>query len=147
MYRVNLISQLIYMAVAILLIVWLIPVYCPPWPGYGIPASFFPNVLSWTILILSCFQFVRILIKKTGQSTPNPLTFNKFIRFCGFIGVLSAGWFLISLIGFIIGGIAVLSSLQLLMGEFRPVRILLVSCITVPILYFALTYGLHIVLP
>lgn len=147
MYKVNIITQLFFICLAIALIFWIIPNQCPPYPGYGVPATLFPNIMAWTILALSSIRLVIVLVEKIGIDQDTWLTWNVFLRFCAIVGVLLGGWFLMKITGFIIGGFIVLAALQLFMGQKRPWIILSVAVVTPCFLYVALKYGLNVLLP
>lgn len=147
MFKVNLTAQLVCIATSLALLLWVIPNFTPPYPGYGIPSTLFPNILAAIILICSCINCLRVIVKKAGQGQKSELSWAVARKFIIFLLPVIAAMPLMSLLGFIPGGVIVIISLQLLLGECSVLRLILVPAITVTLLYLAFWHGLRILLP
>lgn len=137
-------------------IVWLIPAYCPPFSGFGMPPSALPYTLCAVMMIFSLPIIIRSALgrkslfdkKKAEEKHPeNPIPAAKWIHLILFTVVLSPTMLLMHYIGFIPAGIIILSILQVLCGNLNPLRIGLTSVITVCLAWACMTYVLAVPMP
>lgn len=140
---------------SVVFLVWLIPAYTPPYPGYGVPAHFTPNIAVSIILILSILALVRNLVAHLSRKiqlaedvgctqTRGPVQWRHLALFmvpC--VLVMPA----MQLVGFIPAGIAFMLLIQYLCGQRRPVIAVVVAVVTVGVLYAAMRYGLGVPMP
>ncbi len=141
---------------SILCMVWLIPAYCPPFSGFGMPPSALPYTLCVIMIIFSIPIMLRTYLGRKSifrkdsvdeDKRPNPLTLPNWVHLVLFSAVFFATMPLMQLIGFIPGGIVVLVMLQLLCGNLNPVRIAMVSVCTTVIVWLCMTYILAVPMP
>ena len=147
MYKVSIVALAFCVITSLLMIVWIIPSYAPPYPGYGIAASTIPYILSITILILAAYNLVITLIRKTGKGRPTEMTSRAFVKLLLFAIPLFLTMPAMELFGFIPVGIVLMGLLMVLMDERRPLYILITAVTTTAVLYVAFWYGLRVLLP
>lgn len=150
-------DNLIYSCIAVgsvVFLLWIIPAYTPPYPGYGVSASLLPNVVVGTILMLSVLALVRNLLAKptnpeksrSGDTSPvdNRVHLWHLARFmlpCVLL-LPAMEW-----VGFIPAGLVFVLVLQYLCGQRKPVPAVLVAVGLVGIFYVAMRYGLGVPMP
>lgn len=137
---------------SIALLVWIIPEYCPPWPGYGMRSTFMPNIIGCFILCLSLLGLLRNILKKikrpektqAGESRRGIPGLQFMILF-----ILPCIFFMpaISLIGFIPAGIIFMSLIQLLSGQKKVIPFILVATLPVLLFWVVMRYALGAPMP
>lgn len=151
-------ENLVYGGIAlgsVVFLLWVIPAYSPPYPGYGVSASLLPNLTIGTILALSVLALVRNLLaysverSKGSAVTEKTRTEDKvhlwhltrFMIPCALL-MPAVKW-----VGFIPAGVVFMLAIQYLCGQRRPVTLVLVAACTVGVLYVAMRYGLSVPMP
>lgn len=138
-------------------LLWIIPAYSPPYPGYGVSASLLPNVTVGSILVLSVLALVRntlsyLLVKpkkkeesQAGNTRPVDKVqlwhLTRFMLPCVLL-MPAMQW-----LGFIPAGLGFMLVIQYLCGQRKPVPAVLVAVGLVGILYAAMRYGLGVPMP
>ncbi len=140
---------------SVVFLLWVIPTYTPPYPGYGVPASLVPNVAVGVILGLSVLALLRDLAAFLAERSKGPKPPEKiapgdkvhlghFLLFMVPCALLMSG---MQWIGFIPAGIAFMLLIQYLCGQRKPITALIVTVVTVGGLYGAMRYGLSVPMP
>lgn len=133
-----------------LLLVWLIPAYSPEYPGYGVAASFVPNVAAGVILILALIGLARALFllrtRKDAEAESTAMHVG-WLHLTKFFIPCAALMPAMHSLGFIPAGIVFMGIMQLLCGQRRPLPFVLVALIPVLVVYALMRYGLGIPLP
>lgn len=156
-------ENLVYGGVALgslVFLIWIIPTFTPPYPGYGVSSALLPNVAFGIILALSVLSLVRDLLAYRAEKSEEPATPEQ-----GQSGDISHEdrvhlWHLarfmipcvllmpaMQLVGFIPGGLLFMLLIQYLCGQRKPVTLVLVAVLTVGLMYVAMRYGLGIPMP
>jgi hypothetical protein len=157
---------LIYIALvlgSLIFLVWVIPAYSPPYPGYGARASLVPNVAVSIILVLSALALVRIASayflgkglgpeeseypaegRSDGFSQIGRMDVWHLIRFA-----LACGLFVPAMvwIGYVPAAIIFMLVIQYLCGRREIVPAAATALVMVFLLYVAMRYGLGVTLP
>lgn len=138
-----------------ILLVWVIPEWCPPWPGYGMKPTLMPNIAGAFILALSLFGLIRACL--TGKRQPQPIqdepakTQRKEMPGWAFLVmfILPCACFMpaVSLIGFIPAGIIFMVVIQLLCGQRKAMPFILVCTLPILLFWLIMRYGLGAPLP
>ena len=147
MYRVNICAYLFLMLFCLICFTYVIPVWTPPYPGYGVPASYVPSVLCGVIAALSALGLLITIIKKTGKDQRSGLTLKNFGKFLLLLLPIAVSMPLMQTLSFFPGSVIVIAALQFLAGERSWKRLIFVSLATAIIAYAGLWYGLHLPLP
>jgi len=142
---------------SVILLLWVIPAYTPPYPGYGVHASLLPNVAVGIILAISVVALaynilLPLLAKSTipeeSQSGDNSQEdrvhlwhLARFMIPCMLL-MPAMKW-----AGFIPAGLVFMLVIQYLCGQRKPVPAALVTVGTVGVLYIAMRYGLSVPMP
>jgi hypothetical protein len=146
--RTDIISAAILLASGLLTVFVVIPLQTTEGEKYGLPPAFFPTSSMAAMTALSALLLLKGLFQsKRYSDTSAPLSKRSWLN----IGSLSALLFLclevMKLLGFIVGGILLVASFMVYMGERRVLTISLVS-ITIPVfIYIVLWKLLRILLP
>lgn len=150
-------DNLIYGGIVLFCVVfllWVIPAYTPAYPGYGIPASLVPNVVVGIILVISVLELVRNLLVYLAKKPISPeegeipeedkvhLWHLALFMIPGFLLMPAMKW-----VGFIPAGAVFLLVVQYICGQRKPVPLVLVTVLTVGILYAVMRYVLSVPMP
>ncbi len=148
---------------SVVLFVWVIPAYTPPWPGYGASPALVPNVAAAIMLIMAALAIVRTLVagrKGTrlltedsvypeeeggaGFTQAGRLDILHLTRF-----IVPAALFVVGIhtVGYIPSALGFMLLLQFLVGSRNPVRILVLSVVAVAFMYAAMRYGFGVPIP
>jgi len=154
--RENLVSGGIALG-SLVFLLWVIPTFTPPYPGYGVSSALLPDVAFGSILALSLLSlglniFSHFKSKSTkpeaGQSgdVPSGGRVHLWHLVCFMIPCIllmpAMKW-----IGFIPGGLLFMLLIQYLCGQRRPVTMAIAAAGTVGFLYAVMRYGLSIPMP
>ncbi|WP_081475891.1 tripartite tricarboxylate transporter TctB family protein [Pseudodesulfovibrio mercurii] len=148
-YRANVISYIFCIIFSLVFLLCLIQRQCPVWPGFGIPATYFPTLLCSVILICSTVALCKTIFDKYKLKVVDSIKIDKSL-FWGLLKytiAITACMPLICYFGFIIGGFISMVIFQYLIGSRKIVQIVCISIITVLVQYAAFWYGLKIILP
>lgn len=136
----------------VLLLVWIIPTWSPPWPGYGMPPSLVPNVAAGFLLVLALWGLGRtwLLLRKseggtappkvgpTSEKRPDWLHLLLFVVPCAFL--MPA----MSAVGFMPAGIGFMLLVQWLCGQRKVVPLLLVGALPVLAIWALMRFALGV---
>lgn len=138
----------------ILLLVWIIPAWSPPWPGYGMPPSLVPNVAAGFLLALALWGLGRswLVLRKAGggaaapqaapaKKRPDWLNLLLFVTPCAFL--MPA----MSALGFLPAGIGFMFLIQWLCGQRKPVPFVLVGTLPVLAIWALMRFALGVPMP
>jgi hypothetical protein len=147
---------------SVIFLLWIIPAYSPPHPGYGAHASLVPNASVGIMLVLSVLALVRNgLAYFSGKAiSPEESEYSED----GSGGFSQLGridwWHLVRFVipcvlfvpamdwvGYIPTGIAFMLVIQYLCGRREPVPAVAVALGAVFFMYVAMRYGLGVSLP
>ncbi|RJQ59695.1 MAG: tripartite tricarboxylate transporter TctB family protein [Desulfobacteraceae bacterium] len=153
-------DNLIYGSIAfgsVVFLLWIIPAYTPPYPGYGVSASLLPNVTVGFILVLSVLalarNFLPYLLSKPvipaespseHSSEANRVNLWHLVRFMLPCVLLMPA---MTWIGFIPAGVVFMLVIQYLCGQRKPVTMAIVALGTVFFVYGIMRYGLGAPMP
>lgn len=142
---------------SVVFLLWIIPTYTPPYPGYGVRASLVPNVVVGIILVISVASLVSNILAylsakptspEEGRSGDNSqvdrVHLGHLARFMIPCLLLMPA---IQWVGFIPAGIVFMLALQYFCGQRKPVTMALVTVGTVGFLYVTMRYGLSVPMP
>jgi len=154
--RENLVSGGVALG-SLVFLIWIIPTFTPPYPGYGVSSALLPNVAFGIILALSLLSlghniFSHYRAKSTNSEEGQPGDIRPEDRAhlwhltCFMIPCVllmpAMQW-----VGFIPGGLLFMLLIQYLCGQRKPVTLVLVAVLTVGLIYAAMRYGLGIPMP
>lgn len=146
-------------------LVWVIPAYTPPYPGYGASPALVPNVAVGVMLVMALLALLRnVLVIGWGRQIAveegeypgeggsqgsgftqvgrvNLLHLLRFMIPCGLL-VPAMGW-----IGFVPTGLVFMLVIQFIVGRRKPVPAILVAATTVAVIYAAMRYGFNVPIP
>jgi hypothetical protein len=134
---------------------WAIPTYTPEYPGYGVPAHLLPNITVSIMLVLSVSELLRLFLvyraeKQKGQVTREEIPAKEKINLWHLIKFLIPSALLMPAVewmGFIPAGILFMLVMQYLCRQRNPVIMILVTVVTVGIVYSGMRYGLQVPFP
>ena len=154
--RDNLISGGIALG-SVVFLLWIIPAYTPPYPGYGVSASLLPNVVVGIILALSVLSLARNMAaylsaksKKPEESESGDTSQEGRVHLRHLASFMIPGVLLMPAMqwaGFIPAGLVFMLVIQYLCGQRKPVPAALTAVGMVGILYVAMRYGLGVPMP
>lgn len=145
---------------SIFFLLWVIPTFTPPYPGYGVSSRLLPNTVIGIILALSLLSLVTGIIsqykaKSTAIEKRRPAEKDE-ISPENKVHLWHLVYFMIpcillfpalKLIGFIPGALLFLIIMQYLCGQRNLLTILIVAICTTSVMYVAMVYGLKVPLP
>ncbi|MFP4658335.1 MAG: tripartite tricarboxylate transporter TctB family protein [Desulfonatronovibrionaceae bacterium] len=134
---------------------WVIPANTPEYPGYGMPAYLLPNIAVSIMLVLSGIELIRLFMtyraeKKKGIKTDQKIAPQEQVRLGHLLRFMIPCILLmpaIEWIGFIPASLLFMLVIQYLCGQRKPMTIILVTIVTVGIIYSAMRYGLEVPFP
>lgn len=156
-------ENLVYGGVALgslVFLIWVIPTFTPPYPGYGVSSALLPDVVMSIILVLSLLSLVRNLLEYRKEKRDEPATLEENrpgdIPEEDRVHLWHLARFMIPCIllmpamrwmGFIPGGLLFMLLIQYLCGQRKPFTMALVAVGTVGLVYAAMRYGLKVPMP
>ncbi len=123
-----------------------IPYNTAEYTGYGLPASFLPNLLASGIVFFSSIELIKVYRNKE-EKRPSPVDLHKIIYLMKFFLITILAMPLMELITFIPGAIITITAFQWVIGQRDLKTIALVSVILAICIYFLTTEILLIHLP
>lgn len=154
--RDNLVSGGIALGSAAFLI-WIIPAFTPPYPGYGVSSALLPNLAVGLILVLSLLSLLRNMLRYLWAKSSNPGKVQpEGIREDDRVHLWFYAGFMIPCIllmpamkwmGFIPGGLLFMLLIQYLCGQRKPIAMVLVAVVSVGSMYAVMRYGLNVPMP
>lgn len=140
--------------VSVLLLLWIIPVYSPEYPGYGVPATLVPNVAAGSIVLLAALGLARNFWawrktagEKSPQKTEGAPSRVEWLHLVCFIGPCLLLMPAMAWAGFIPAGMAFMLLIQLFCGQRKVLPLLLVTIMPVGLVYVLMRFGLGIPMP
>lgn len=143
-YQRDIIGYAIILILSAALYFWGIPTYSPEFPGYGVPASFMPNIAAvgmGVLSLLGLFQTWKKQNKKEKIAKINWIHLIKFFIPCLLLMPAMAAF------GYLLSGILFLLFIQLLCGQRKLMSLILVSVLPVTGFYVLMVYALGVPLP
>lgn len=138
-------------------LIWVIPTFTPPYPGYGVSSALLPNLAFGSILALSLLSLGYNIFSHFKAKSTNPEAGqSEDIRSKDRVHLWHLASFMIPCIllmpamkwmGFIPGGLLFMLLMQYLCGQRKPVTMALVAVCTVGLTYAAMRYGLSVPIP
>ncbi len=153
-------ENIIYGGIALfslIFLLWVIPAYSPPYPGYGVSAALVPSVTVGIMLVLSLLSLGRNLwsgrveVAKIDEQRPSSDGYREdrvhlwhLARFMFPSALLmpAMNW-----LGFIPAGLVFMLLIQYLCGQRKPVAAVVTAVASVFILYAVMRYGLGVPMP
>ena len=148
---------------SVLLLVWVIPKFTPPYPGYGASPALVPNVAVGIMLVMAILAIVRTVAafrgsapfseeeaaypedgEGTGFTQVGRLNVVHLLKFMIPAALYITG---INTIGYIPSAFIFLVLLQYLIGARSPVKILILSAVAVTLMYLVMRYGFGVPIP
>jgi hypothetical protein len=130
-----------------LLLLWLIPAYCPEYPGYGVPATLVPNLAAGGILLLAALGLARTVLAYGGTRRPGAgtgIAWGHLARFFIPCFLLMSA---MNAAGFIPAALVFMLFIQWFCGQRKPLTLAAVALAPVLILYALMRFGLGVPLP
>ncbi|MBO4318255.1 MAG: tripartite tricarboxylate transporter TctB family protein [Mailhella sp.] len=147
MYKVNILAYSFLIVFCVFAFTYIIPTWTPPYPGFGVPASYMPNALCGVICGLSVLGLLQTLIRKTGADKASGFTAKMFGQFLLLLLPIAISMPLMQKLTFIPGAVITIALLQFFAGERRWLYLSLIPVITAVIVYAGMWYGLRLPLP
>lgn len=142
---------------SLLFLLWLIPAYSPPYPGYGVSASLVPNVTVGIMLALSLLSLLQNLLshlraksRGAGENAPDKVKPEERVHLWHLARFMLPSVLLLpamNWIGFIPAGLLFMLLIQYLCGQRKPLPAALTAAGTVGALYVVMRYGLGVPMP
>jgi len=155
--RENLVSGGVALG-SLVFLIWVIPTFTPPYPGYGVSSALLPNIAFGSILALSlmslganAFSHFKVKAKspEAGQSAEDTPSGDRvhLLHLASFMIPCILLMPVMKWLGFIPGGLLFMLLTQYLCGQRKPVTMVLVAVCTVGSIYAAMRYGLSVPMP
>ncbi|MCX8026920.1 MAG: tripartite tricarboxylate transporter TctB family protein [Thermodesulfovibrionales bacterium] len=136
------------LVVSLLLVFWLIPAFCPPHPGYGMPPSLLPTVVVAIIMVISAVNLILTLKNKTFKEKTHEE--GKKVFFLNLLKFVIPSFLLMpamQYIDFIPAGLLFMFVIQFFAGQRNYITMTIVSVSVVVPVYFLLRYVVSVPLP
>ena len=154
--RDNLVNGFVILG-SLVFLLWIIPNFTPPYPGYGVSSALLPNVAFSIILGLSAVPLGYALwAQYKEKSIPQEKDQAEEINQNDRVHLWHLASFMIPClllmpimkwIGFIPGGLLFMILLQYLCGQRKTVTMITVAVCTVGSIYAAMRWGLGVPMP
>ena len=152
--RDNLVSGGIALG-SLVFLVWVIPTFTPPYPGYGVSSALLPNVAFGLIFALAVLSLFYSLLAYRSEKTREPavpemLPENEKVHLFHLFRFMIPCVLLMPVmkwVGFIPGGLLFMFLIQYLCGQRKPVTMVIVAVCSVGGMYAAMRYGLGVPMP
>ena len=144
---------------SVFFLIWVIPNYTPPYPGYGVSSALLPNLVFSIILALSVlslgsniFFHYRPKLSDSKKNLPveeetPPEDKVHLLHLASFMFPCILLMPAMQLIGFIPAGLLFMLLIQFLCGQRKLFTMGIVAVCTVGAMYLAMRYGLGIPMP
>lgn len=143
-YQRDIIGYAIILILSCSLYFWGIPAYSPEYPGYGVPASFMPNIAAACMGLLSILGLVQTVKKRSKETKAGKINWIHLIKFFVPCLLLMPA---MATIGYLISGMLFLSLIQFFCGQRNVLCLVLVSIVPVAVFYALMVYALGVPLP
>lgn len=128
------------------LLLWIIPVWSPEYPGYGVPATLLPNIAAGFMLVLSLLGLLRVVLRRksaSGESVGRIHWKHIAVFLIPCVLLMPA----MSYAGFIPAGVVFLAWIQFVCGQRRWQTMAIVAVVPVVIVYALMRFGLGVPMP
>ncbi len=159
----DILAYVLIILISMVLLGWAIPVYTPPYPGYGASPALVPNVAVGVILIMAVLAIVRTVmavrggaaLRETESTYPDDGDNSGFTQ-VGRLNIVHLAKFVVPAVLFVVGintigylpsALGFLLLLQYLVGARNPVTIVLLAVVVVALMYAAMRYGFGVPIP
>lgn len=144
---------------SLIFLIWIIPIFTPPYPGYGISSALLPNIVFSIILGLSLLSMIRDIIstwkekqddnriKTSTQNKIHPQRKRPFGHIVTFMIPCILLMPAMNLLGFIPAGFLFLLLMQYLCGQKKALMMFIVAICVVAVVYCVMRYGLGAPMP
>lgn len=143
-YQRDMIGYAIILILSCSLYFWGIPAYSPEYPGYGVPASFMPDIAAVCMGLLSILGLVQTVKKRDKETKAGKMNWIYLIKFFVPCLLLMPA---MATIGYLISGMLFLFLIQFLCGQRSAWCLILVSMVPVAVFYALMMYALGVPLP
>lgn len=147
MLRSDLISGLVVMAFALLAIIWILPTWGGQSFGRGMPPQFMPSIGAWAMLICGGALVVQSAIKLRRDGSPprKPGARREGLFFTIWpILYVAASVFLVNRFGLIVSGPFIIAVLLFLIGERRPIVVIIASLAPPALIYLVAVHMMRV---
>lgn len=158
------IAYLLIVGFCILMITWAIPVYTPPYPGYGASPALVPYVAVGVIFFMACLSLLRVGValylnkpiavaeREFPEDVGDDSGFTqvgrvKMWRILSLIVPSVLLIFVIEYIGYILASLIFLISVQYVIGNRRWIQMITISVTLTVVLYVVMRYGFGVPVP
>lgn len=143
-YQRDIIGYAIILILASSLYFWGIPTYSPEFPGYGVPASFMPNIAAIGMGVLSILGLLQTCKKQNKEEKAAKTNWFHLVKFFLPCFLLMPA---MQTFGYLVSGIIFLLLIQLFCGQRKLICLFLVSVLPVTGFYVLMVYALGVPLP
>lgn len=148
MRRADMIGAVAVLGFSLLMLLVLIPLEVQDGAWYGLSPYFYPNLICSLLGIFAFLLLVQAIFRPgLYQDQSVNLSWFQFGIFLLLVVITLIGVWLISQIGILLGGPALILGVALLMGERRLQALLLSAVLPVCVVYLIATYVLKAPLP
>jgi len=154
--RDNLVDGFVILG-SLVFLLWIIPNFTPPYPGYGVSSALLPNVAFGIILVLSVVPLGNSLwsqykakLTSREEDQAEEISQNDRVHLWHLASFMIPCLLLMPVmkwVGFIPGGLLFMILLQYLCGQRKPVTMVIVAVCTVGSIYAAMRWGLGVPMP
>jgi len=158
------IAYLLIIGFCIVMLTWAIPVYTPPYPGYGASPALVPYVAVGVMLFMACLSLVRVgvavYLKKpiaaAESEFPEDIGDDSGFTQVGRVNMVGLASLIIpsvlliivvEYIGYLLASFAFLMSVQYLIGNRKWLQMITISVILTVVLYVVMRYGFGVPVP
>lgn len=157
------ISYILILGISILLLIWAIPKYTPPYPGYGASPALVPIVSVGVMAVMAILALVRNALAKYGNSPlpPEEEEFPEDAQTSGFtqvgrINLVHLASFMIpcallvvgiDYIGYLPAAFLFMLVIQFVIGSRAVLQPVVVSIVAVALMYVTMRYGFGVPIP
>ncbi len=159
----DLLTNVLIVLVSVYFVFWGIPLYTPPYPGYGASPALVPYVVVGVMCFMAVLAMVRTVLARRGgaelneaeRAYPDDSGKSGFTQ-VGRLDLVHLAKFMvpavllvigIHTIGYIPSALGFLVLLQYLMGARNLVTIGLLAMVAVALMYAAMRYGFGVPIP
>jgi hypothetical protein len=158
------IAYLLIVGFCIFMLTWAIPIYTPPYPGYGASPALVPNVSVCVMLFMACLSLIRVgvalYMKKPivaeESEFPEDLEEDGGFTQVGRVKIYHLASLMIpcvllvvviEYIGYMLASFAFLMILQYVIGSRRWIQSIVVSIVLTAVLFIVMRYGFGVPVP
>ena len=144
MKKVLLATYTILLVLSLALLVWIIPNNTED-SGWGLSPALLPNMLAMVMLVTSAMLLWQTA--RSSNTAPSPIKARHLLRLAAYSVILFGTFPLMTIIGFLPGGILAMFLFQLLCGQ-RSLPWLIGLSIALPgVIWFLMVYVLQVPMP